>query len=116
MRSLFRLFLLSLSLLTTLFSGQAKEFEQYFSDSTLRVDYILSGNVKSQSISLDGMSRMPGWYGKKQNLTSFPVHGDGTIVMRLAATGELIYVYSDNVIYANYADLSNNEYHVENIV
>ena len=105
MRSLFRLFLLSLSLLTTLFSGQAQEFEQYFSDSTLRVDYILSGNVKSQSISLDGMSRMPGWYGKKQNLTSFPVHGDGTIDMRLAATGELIYRHTFSTLFQEWLDL-----------
>ena len=86
-------------------TGQGQEFEKYFSDSTLRVDYILSGNVKSQSIAIDGMSRMPGWYGKRQNLTSYPVHGAATIDMRLASSGELIYSHTFSTLFQEWLDL-----------
>ena len=82
-----------------------QDFNKYFSDSTLRIDYILSGNLQSQSISIDGMSRMPGWYGKRQNLTSFPVHGAATIDMRLAATGELIYRHTFSTLFQEWLDL-----------
>ena len=82
-----------------------QDFNEYFSDSTLRIDYILSGNLQSQSISIDGMSRMPGWYGKRQNLTSFPVHGAATIDMRLAATGELIYRHTFSTLFQEWLDL-----------
>ena len=86
-------------------SGQGQNFEKYFSDSTLRIDYILSGNLKSQFIAVDGMSRMPGWYGKRQNLTSYPVHGAATIDMRLAATGELIYSHTFSTLFQEWLDL-----------
>lgn len=104
MRIFFRYLVVLLALLWST-SGQGQDFEKYFSDSTLRVDYILSGNLKSQSIAVDGMSRMPGWYGKRQNLTSFPVHGAATIDMRLAATGELIYSHTFSTLFQEWLDL-----------
>ena len=45
-------------------AAQAQNFEKYFSDSTLRIDYTLTGNAREQAVALDAMSRMPGWYGK----------------------------------------------------
>ena len=104
MRILFRYLLVLLALLWST-SGQGQNFEKYFSDSTLRIDYILSGNLKSQFIAVDGMSRMPGWYGKRQNLTSYPVHGAATIDMRLAATGELIYSHTFSTLFQEWLDL-----------
>ena len=104
MRILFRYLVVLLTLLWST-SGQGQNFEKYFSDSTLRIDYILSGNLKSQFIAVDGMRRMPGWYGKRQNLTSYPVHGAATIDMRLAATGELIYSHTFSTLFQEWLDL-----------
>lgn len=86
-------------------NGWGQDFNKHFCDSTLRIDYILSGNLQSQSISIDGMSRMPGWYGKRQNLTSFPVHGAATIEMCLAASGELIYRHTFSTLFQEWLDL-----------
>ena len=96
---------LTIFLLAVVAIVRAQEFEKYFSDSTLRIDYILSGNVNSQSIAVDGMSRIPGWHGKRQNLTSFPVHGAATIDMRLAATRELIYSHTFSTLFQEWLDL-----------
>ena len=82
-----------------------KDFNKHFVDSTLRIDYILSGNVESQAISLDGMSRMPGWHGKRQHLTQIPMHGDATISMRLASTGEEIYQHTFSTLFQEWLDL-----------
>jgi hypothetical protein len=97
--------LLLIAVFVLSFQGRAQNFEKYFSDSTLRIDYILSGNIKSQSIAIDGMSRMPGWYGKQQNLTEIPVHGAATIDMRLASTGELIYRHTFSTLFQEWLDL-----------
>lgn len=97
-------FILLLSLSITLVA-QAQDFERYFCDSTLRIDYILSGNIERQSIALDGMSRMPGWYGKRQHMTQIPVHGAATITMRLAATGDVIYHHTFSTLFQEWLDL-----------
>ncbi|MBR5117795.1 MAG: peptidase M64 [Muribaculaceae bacterium] len=84
---------------------KAQEFDKHFCDSTLRIDYILSGNVHNQQISLEGMSRMPGWYGKRQHLTEIPTHGAATIEMRLAASGEIIYKHTFSTLFQEWLDL-----------
>ena len=38
-------------------------FEENFRDSTLRIDYVFSGNADTQHISLDKLNVMPHWYG-----------------------------------------------------
>jgi len=104
MKKVFRYFLLLLAIFTSKASS-AQEFDKYFSDSTLRIDYILTGNVNKQSIALDGMSRMPGWYGKRQNMTSFPVHGAATITMTLASTHQVIYRHTFSTLFQEWLDL-----------
>ena len=96
---------LLLLFLAVCFSSQAQKFNKHFVDSTLRIDYILSGDVHSQAISLEGMSRMPGWHGKHQRLTEIPVHGAATISMRLAATGEEIYLSTFSTLFQEWLDL-----------
>lgn len=70
---------------------QAQDFNRYFNDKTLRVDYIFSGDVKSQNISVDKLNSMPGWYGKRQRLAEVPLEGNGRITMKSRQTGETIY-------------------------
>lgn len=70
---------------------QSQDFNRYFNDKTLRVDYIFSGDVKSQNISVEKLNSMPGWYGKRQRLAEVPLEGNGRITMKSRQTGETIY-------------------------
>lgn len=69
----------------------AQEFNKYFTDNTLRLDYIFSGNKKSQNISLANLYSIPRWYGKTQRLSEIPVEGNGQITVHAHSTGEVIY-------------------------
>ena len=105
MKKEIRLLCLALALLLSMITAHAQDFNKHFVDSTLRIDYILSGDVNSQHIALDGMSRMPGWHGKRQHFTEIPVHGAATISMRLAATGEEIYLHTFSTLFQEWLDL-----------
>ena len=60
----------------------AQEFNDFFSDKTLRVDYIFSGNQDKQYISLDELSQLPSWAGRRHNLSDLPLKGNGEIEMK----------------------------------
>lgn len=60
-------------------------------DKTLRVDYIFSGTDRSVDISLDEMSTFDGWAGRRSNLDSVAVRGNGQISLADAATGKVLY-------------------------
>lgn len=49
----------------------AQVFTEYFTDKTLRVDYIFNGNASKQSICLDGLSSLPTWAGRKHHWRNF---------------------------------------------
>ena len=70
---------------------QAQNFDDYFVDKTLRVDYTFAGNKKTQMIAVDQLNVMPRWYGKHQRLAELPVEGNGQITVRDHRTGKVIY-------------------------
>lgn len=59
----------------------AQDFDRYFCDSTLRIDYIFSGNVSRQTIAVDELNRIPRWYGKRLRLATLPLEGNGQITV-----------------------------------
>lgn len=75
------------------------DFEKYFENNTLRVDYIFSGNSHSQNIALDELCEMSGWAGRHINLDSIPLHGMGQITMNDAKTGQIIYKTSFSTLF-----------------
>ncbi len=80
-------------------SAVAQKFEEFFSDSTLRVDYTFSGNADKQYISLDKLNKIPHWYGRKNNLSTVPVMGNGQITVKDHATGKVIYKNSFSTLF-----------------
>lgn len=82
---------ITILLATVSITGHAQRQFENFRDSTLRLDYIFSGNVHSQHIALDELKLSPRWYGKRQNLTEVPVEGNGQIIVRRHNTDEVIY-------------------------
>lgn len=70
---------------------KAQNFDEYFSEKTLRVDYLFNGNAQQQTISLDELVSLPGWAGRRYSLNQFPLAGNGNIVMKDKESGKVIY-------------------------
>lgn len=77
----------------------AQNFEKYFEDKTLRLDYIFAGNAKEQHISVDQLSVSPHWYGKRIRMAELPMEGNGQVTVRTHNTGEVIYRNSFSTLF-----------------
>lgn len=88
-------------------SAQAVEFDRHFADSTLRVDYILAGDVNGASVYVDHASLDPqGWSGRRHHLDTMPLKGNGSIAVR-ALGGETLYYNTFSTLF--YEWLSTDE-------
>lgn len=88
-----KLFVISALLLSS-FSAQAQNFDDYFEDKTLRLDYTFAGDATRQQIFVDELVSLPRWYGRKQHLAELPLKGNGQITVRSLADGMVIYRHS----------------------
>ena len=88
-----KLFIISALLLSS-FSAQAQNFDDYFEDKTLRLDYTFAGDAPRQQIFVDELVSLPRWYGRKQHLAELPLKGNGQITVRSLADGMVIYRHS----------------------
>ncbi|MBQ4412728.1 MAG: peptidase M64 [Prevotella sp.] len=88
-----KLFIISALLLSS-FSAQAQNFDDYFEDKTLRLDYTFAGDATRQQIFVDELVSLPRWYGRKQHLAELPLKGNGQITVRSLADGMVIYRHS----------------------
>ena len=73
------------------FHAFSQDFDRYFADKTLRVDYIFTGDATRQEIYLDELCSLPGWAGRRHHLGELPLEGNGDITMTDKATGKVIY-------------------------
>ncbi len=78
---------------------QAQNFDDYFVDKTLRIDYTFAGNKTQQMIAVDELNVMPRWYGKQQRLSELPVEGNGQITVKDHRTGKVIYRNSFSTLF-----------------
>ena len=83
--------LLFAALLLAAIDTYAQSFSDYFTDQTLRVDYIFSGNASQQMVALDELSLCEGWAGRRVNLDKVPVRGNGEIRIIEPESGKAIY-------------------------
>lgn len=92
--------LILLALVVICATAQAtNNFGAKLSDRTLRLDYIFSGTDKTAEIALDCMSVSEGWAGRRINMDSVPVRGNGQLVMSDASTGEILYMMSFSTLF-----------------
>lgn len=89
---LFVVFITSLSL-------YAQDFNSFFLNKTLRIDYIFSGNVNEQHIALDKLYQQPNWYGKRTRLAQIPIEGNGQITVCNHHSGQIIYRNSFSTLF-----------------
>lgn len=66
---------------------------------TLRADYIFTGTASEQQISLDELSCFDGWAGRRHNMDSLAVRGNGQISMTSLADGSVLYVNSFSTLF-----------------
>lgn len=98
--------------------AQGQDFDRWFSDSTLRIDYTFQGNATEQHIAVDKLNMMHGWYGKRRRLGELPMEGNGQITVRSAATGEVIYRNSFSTLFQewlSYDEAKTNNKSFENV-
>lgn len=72
-------------------SLQAQDFDTYFENRTLRLDYTFSGTDKQQQLFVDQLCSFPGWAGRRHHLKDLHLRGYGQITMCDVATGDTIY-------------------------
>lgn len=105
-------------LLTSLLKVSAQEFEDFFTDKTLRIDYTFSGDAKTQHIAIDQLYVSPHWYGKKRRLTEVPAKGNGQIVVQDHRSGMVIYKNSFSTLFQewlSYPEASHTKRSFENV-
>ena len=78
-------------LLLNVCMAMASDFDFIFSDSTLRIDYIFSGNADVQMISVKEIKKSPHWAGRRTNLQTVPLDGNGDLTIYDASTNDVLY-------------------------
>ena len=67
------------------------QFDQYFTESSLRVDYVLTGNNKTTAFSLKELIHEPYWSGSKTNLIDDLEFGNYIVKVYEAGTDHLLF-------------------------
>lgn len=66
-------------------------FEEHFTDSTLRLDYVFCGDSRHQAIYLEELVKTGPWAGRRHRLEEPCLQGNGQIRMKDPATGQVLY-------------------------
>ena len=82
----------------------AQDFETFFENKTLRIDYIFGGNKAEQFVALDQLNQLPQWAGRKHNLSELPLQGNGQIKMYNKKTQACIYANSFSTLFQEWLD------------
>lgn len=83
---------------------QAQNFSDHFSNHTLRLDYLFTGNADKQEICLDELSQIPGWAGRRHHLAELPLHGNGQIIVKDEASKRVIYKTSFSSLFQEWLE------------
>lgn len=95
------LLLISLCMAMTAF---AQNFNDYFADKTLRLDYIFTGNAAKQEICVDEICSLPAWAGRKRHLAELPIEGNGQLVVKDLQSGQIIYKTSFSSLFQEWLE------------
>lgn len=82
----------------------AQAFAPSFADSTLRLDYIFSGDSRTQHIAVDQLSKTAGWYGRRHHLAELPLEGNGQLTMVDQVTGDTLYRHSFSTLFQEWQE------------
>ena len=85
--------------LCTVSSAKGQQFDKWFADSTLRLDYVFAGNAKSEHIFFEQAYSTPRWAGRKSRLAETFLRGNGQLVVRDHASQQTLYVHSFSTLF-----------------
>ena len=91
--------ILSLALALMATAVMAQQFNDFFEDSTLRLDYVFAGNHDAQQIYLEQMFVTPQWAGRKSRLAEIPLKGNGQLTVRDHETGQTLFVHTFSTLF-----------------
>ena len=74
-------------------------FEEHFTDSTLRLDYVFCGDAAHTAIYLQGMVKTGVWAGRRHNLARPLLRGNGQVLVKDPATGAVLYSNSFSTLF-----------------
>lgn len=77
----------------------ANDFDNHFTNHTLRIDYILSGNATQQVIAISQLTTSEGWWGRRCNLDEVPLRGNGEIRVLEKQSGKVLYRNSFSTLF-----------------
>lgn len=77
----------------------AQEFDKYFEDATMRLDYVFAGNATEQHIYLEDVKRQERWAGRKARLAEKFLNGNGQITVQDAESKDTIYVWTFSTLF-----------------
>ena len=77
----------------------AQGFEEWFQDKTLRLDYTFSGDNRHQYIFMDEMKWSDHWYGRRVNMDSLLLQGNGQLCVKDSKSGRVLYKYSFSTLF-----------------
>lgn len=100
-------------------AAEAQSFNDFFTDKTLRVNFILGGNANSQNIYISNMNSIDGWYGRKNHLAEFPVEGNTQFELKDKKTGKVIYRNSLSTLFQEwqtYPEAKTSNRSFENVI
>lgn len=83
----------------------AQNFDTYFEDKTLRLDYIFAGNNKQQYAFLDELIANNKWNGRKVNLDKLLLQGNGQIRVKDLKSNQIIYQQSYSTLFHEWLTL-----------
>ena len=98
-----RFVLLTLLLFVNFLSAQ--NFNEFFEDKTLRLDYTFAGNSEKQHVFLDEIIQYENWYGRKVNLNKVLLEGNGQIRVKDAKSKQIIYKQSFSTLFHEWLTL-----------
>ena len=91
--------ILLLLLFVTSIESKAQNFDDYFTNATLRLDYIFAGDNKTQHIFFHQAYRTPGWAGRRSRLSEKYLEGNGQITVKDPETKQVIYVSTFSALF-----------------
>ena len=90
-------------------SAYCQDFNEFFSDKTLRADYLFTGNKKNQYVVLDELKSFNGWAGRRHHLDELPLAGNGQIIMTDKSSGNVIYKTSFSSLFQEWLGEAESE-------
>jgi hypothetical protein len=80
-------------------TAHAQNFDEWFEDRTLRLDYVFAGDACRQELFLDQLVQLPRWYGRRHRLAELPLAGNGQITVRSHQTQQVVYRHSFSTLF-----------------